>query len=332
MVATALFLVVGYHSPLTHGHQIAILPEILAKLPMANKTVKGDLLLEPSLSVHSDLKVNLTRTPDIIYFSPVWLVAKFQYEPRPQRCIKPSAMETSNTNQTLTNYERRIPMSAWAEDDIPSNKLLLKGSASLSNAELLSIIIGNGIEGENSLDIAMKTLAQCGNNLCEFWRLGVTELQQIKGIGPKRAVQIVAMFALARRRNESEVILKDKIKSSTDAFRIFHSIIGDLPYEEFWVLMLNRANKVIKKVRISEGGISGTVVDPKKVFKFALELHASSIILGHNHPSGLITPSEADIKITKKLVDAGKLLEIAVLDHLIIGQDQFYSFADEGSL
>ena len=281
MVATALFLVVGYHSPLTHGHQIAILPEIPAKLPMANKTVKGDLLLEPSLSVHSDLKVNLTCTPDIIYFSPVWLVAKFQYEPRPQRCIKPSAMETSNTNQTLTNYERRIPMSAWAEDDIPSNKLLLKGSASLSNAELLSIIIGNGIEGENSLDIAMKTLAQCGNNLCEFWRLGVTELQQIKGIGPKRAVQIVAMFALARRRNESEVILKDKIKSSTDAFRIFHSIIGDLPYEEFWVLMLNRANKVIKKVRISEGGISGTVVDPKKVFKFSLDLHACSIILGH---------------------------------------------------
>ena len=274
----------------------------------------------------------MTQPLDIIYFSPVKLVAKFQYEPQPQRCIKPSAMETLNTNQTLTNYERRIPMSAWAEDDIPSSKLLLKGSASLSNAELLSIIIGNGIEGENSLDIAMKTLSQCGNNLCEFWRLGVTELQQIKGIGPKRAVQIVAMFALARRRNESEVINRDKIKSSTDAFRIFHSIIGDLPYEEFWVLMLNRANKVIRKVRISEGGISGTVVDPKKVFKFALELHASSIILGHNHPSGLITPSEADIKITKKLVDAGKLLEIAVLDHLIIGQDQFYSFADDGSL
>jgi len=241
-------------------------------------------------------------------------------------------METTNTNQKVTNYESRIPMSAWAEDDIPSHKLRLKGSASLSNAELLSIIIGNGSEGENSLDIAMKVLSQCGNNLCEFWRLGIGELQQIKGIGPKRAVQIVAMFALARRRNESEVIAKDKITSSRDAYRILHSIIGDLPYEEFWVLMLNRANKIIKKVRISEGGISGTVVDPKKVFKFSLELHASSIILGHNHPSGLITPSEADMKITKKLVEAGKLLEIAVLDHLIIGQDQFYSFADEGCL
>ena len=229
-------------------------------------------------------------------------------------------------------YENRIPMRLWAEDDLPSEKLLMKGSGSLSDAELLSIIIGNGIDGENSLDIAMKVLSQCGNNLCEFWRLGNTELLQIKGIGPKRSVQIVAMFALARRRNESEVILKDKIKSSTDAFRIFHSIMGDLPYEEFWVLMLNRANKVVRKVRISEGGISGTVVDPKKVFKFALEFRASSIILGHNHPSGLITPSEADVKITKKLVEAGKLLEIAVLDHIIIGQDQFYSFADEGSL
>ena len=241
-------------------------------------------------------------------------------------------METLNANQTLTNYERRIPMSAWAEDDIPSSKLLLKGSASLSNAELLSIIIGNGIEGENSLDIAMKVLSQSGNNLCEFCKLSVSELQQIKGIGPKRAVQIVAMFALACRRNESEVINRDKIKSSMDAFRIFHSIIGDLPYEEFWVLMLSRANKIIKKVRISEGGISGTVVDPKKVFKFALDHHSASLILGHNHPSGLITPSEADIKITRKLVDAGKLLEIAVLDHIIVGQDQFYSFADEGGL
>jgi len=239
-------------------------------------------------------------------------------------------METLNTNQTLTNYERRIPMSAWAEDDIPSSKLLLKGSASLSNAELLSIIICNGIEGENSLDIAMKVLSQSENNLCEFWKLSVSDLQQIKGIGQKRAVQIVAMFALARRRNESEVISRDKIKSSMDAYRIFHSIMGDLPYEEFWVLMLSRANKIIKKVRISEGGISGTVVDPKKVFKIALDNHSSSLILGHNHPSGLITPSEADIKITKKLVDAGKLLEIAVLDHIIVGQDQFYSFADEG--
>ena len=241
-------------------------------------------------------------------------------------------METNALTKTVNNYDHRIPMSAWAEDDIPTNKLLLKGSASLSNAELLSIIIGSGIEGENSLDIAMKALSQCGNNLFEFWKYSIAELQQVKGIGRKRAVQIAAMFALARRRNESEVILKDKIKSSMDAFNLFHSLIGDLPYEEFWILLLSRANRVVKKIKISEGGISGTVVDPKKVFKFALDHHASSIILGHNHPSGLCTPSEADMKITKKIIEAGKLLEIAVLDHIIVGHDAFYSFADEGNM
>ena len=241
-------------------------------------------------------------------------------------------MKTLNENQTLTNYEGRIPMSAWAEDDIPSNKLLMKGALSLSNAELLSIVIGNGIEGENSLDIAMNTLSKCGNNLPEFWRMSWGELQHIKGIGPKRAAQVMAMFELARRRNASEVIFRDGIKSSMDAYRIFHSVIGDLPYEEFWVMMLNKANKVINKIRISEGGISGTTVDPKKVFKYCLDLHAASIILGHNHPSGQPTPSEADMNITKKLVDAGKLLEISVLDHIIVGLDRYYSFADEGKI
>jgi DNA repair protein RadC len=140
------------------------------------------------------------------------------------------------------------------------------------------------------------------------------------------------MFALARRRNESEVILKDKISRSTDAFEIFKSLIGDLPYEEFWILMLSKANKVIKKVRISEGGVSGTVVDPKKIYKIALDHHASSLILGHNHPSGNIQPSEADQKITKKIKECGILLDIAVLDHIIIGDDRFYSFADEGTI
>ena len=230
------------------------------------------------------------------------------------------------------NYENRIPMRYWAEDDLPSQKLLLKGNGSLSDAELLSIIIGSGVSGENSLDIAMKTLSICGNNLCEFWKFSVSDLQKIKGIGEKRAVKIAAMFALARRRNESEVIFKNKISKSQDAFEIFHSLMVDLPYEEFWLLLLNRANRVVKKVKISEGGISGTVVDPKKIFQICLEQHATSIILGHNHPSGTITPSEADNKITKKIKDCGLLLDVAVLDHIIVGDDRFYSFADEGSL
>ena len=230
------------------------------------------------------------------------------------------------------NYENRIPMRFWAEDDLPSQKLLLKGNGSLSDAELLSIIIGSGVSGENSLDIAMKTLSICGNNLCEFWKFSVSDLQKIKGIGEKRAVKIAAMFALARRRNESEVIFKNKISKSQDAFEIFHSLMGDLPYEEFWLLLLNRANRVVRKVKISEGGISGTVVDPKKIFQICLEQHATSIILGHNHPSGAITPSEADNKITKKIKDCGLLLDVAVLDHIIVGDDRFYSFADEGTL
>lgn len=229
-------------------------------------------------------------------------------------------------------YENRIPMRYWAEDDLPSQKLLLKGNGSLSDAELLSIIIGSGVSGENSLEIAMKMLSICGNNLCEFWKFSVSDLQKIKGIGQKRAVKIAAMFALARRRNESEVICKTKISRSQDAFEIFHSLMGDLPYEEFWLLMLNRANRVIRKVKISEGGVSGTVVDPKKIFQICLEQHATSIILGHNHPSGNTQPSEADNKITKKIKDCGLLLDVAVLDHIIVGDDRFYSFADEGTI
>ena len=246
--------------------------------------------------------------------------------------MKKPIMNPDFAQEDGKNYENRIPMRFWAEDDLPSQKLLLKGNGSLSDAELLSIIIGSGVSGENSLDIAMKTLSICGNNLCEFWKFSVSDLQKIKGIGEKRAVKIAAMFALARRRNESEVIFKNKISKSQDAFEIFHSLMGDLPYEEFWLLLLNRANRVVRKVKISEGGVSGTVVDPKKIFQICLEQHATSIILGHNHPSGAVTPSEADNKITKKIKDCGLLLDVAVLDHIIVGDDRFYSFADEGTI
>jgi DNA repair protein RadC len=229
-------------------------------------------------------------------------------------------------------YKNRIPMRLWSEDDIPSEKLLLKGTGSLSDSELLSIIIGSGTADENCLDIAKKLLIESNNNLVEFWKLGVEDLQKIKGIGRSTAVRIVAVFSLARRRNASEAIIKLKITNSRDAAEIFKSHIGDAPYEEFWMILLNKANKVVKEVRISEGGISGTVVDPKKIFKIALELHASSIILGHNHPSGNTQPSEADAKITRKIKDCGMMLDMAVLDHIIIGGEMYYSFADEGSL
>ena len=246
-------------------------------------------------------------------------------------------MKNQSTTQAFAkkqteSYENRIPMRLWAEDDLPRQKLLLKGSVTLSDAELMSIIIGSGVSGENSLDIAKKMLSNCGNSLCEFWKYGVSDLLKTKGIGEKRAVKIIAMFALSRRRNESEIILKEKITKSNDAFEILKSIMGDLPHEEFWILLLNKANRVLKKVRISEGGISGTVVDPKKIFQICLEQHTSSIILGHNHPSGNIQPSEADNKITQKIKNCGLMLDIAVLDHIIVGDDRYYSFADDGKI
>jgi DNA repair protein RadC len=231
-----------------------------------------------------------------------------------------------------TLYENKVPMRSWAEEDLPDQKLLLKGVNSLSDAELLAIIIGTGIKDNNSLDIAKQMLGKSKNNLNDFWRLGYSELTHFHGIGNKRAVKLLAMFALARRRNEAETLIKQKVVSSRDAFDIFRSVIGDLPYEEFWMLILNKANRVSQKVRISEGGVSGTVVDPKKIYKIALDHHASSLILGHNHPSGNIQPSEADNKITKKIKDSGFMLDIAVLYHIIIGEDRYYSFADEGTL
>ncbi len=166
---------------------------------------------------------------------------------------------------------------------------MLKGTASLSDAELLNILIGSGTPQENSLDIAQKIMASCQNNLREFWKLGISDLQKLKGIGKQRACQIASMFALSRRRNAAEVVVKPKISRSQDAYTVFHSLIGELPYEEFWMLLLNRANKIMKTVKVSEGGISGTVVDPKKIFFIALENHASSLIL--------VPVEQGDIKI-----------------------------------
>jgi DNA repair protein RadC len=232
----------------------------------------------------------------------------------------------------MQTYKNRIPMRNWAEEDLPGQKMLLKGVNSLSDAELLAIIIGTGIKDNSSLEIAKQMLGGSDNNLNAFWRTDYTDLKKFTGIGEKRAIKLLAIFALARRRNESEAMSQQKVTSSRDAFEIFHSLIGDLPYEEFWMLILSKANKVLKKIRISEGGVSGTVVDPKKIYKIALDHHSSSLILGHNHPSGNIQPSEADHKITKKIKECGILLDIAVLDHIIVGNEHYYSYADEGSL
>ncbi len=229
-------------------------------------------------------------------------------------------------------YTNHHPIRNWAEDDRPREKLLLKGRQSLSDAELLAILLVSGTRNESAVDLAKTILKHAHDNLGELSKMSVTDLIAIKGIGRARAIAIIASIELGRRRNESAVLSREKISRSRDAYEIFKSTIGDRPYEEFWIILLNKANKVLQKCNISEGGISGTVVDPKKIFKISLDHHASSIILGHNHPSGVITPSEADNRITKKIRDAGTLLDVAVLDHLIIGEDTYYSYADEGTL
>jgi DNA repair protein RadC len=181
------------------------------------------------------------------------------------------------------------------------------------------------------LDISRKILNSCNDSLGEVGKLSVVDLLKFN-LTAAMSIRILTAFEVGNRRIATDTIAREKIKTSRTAYEIFRSVLNDKPYEEFWIIMLNKANMVLRKCKISEGGISGTVVDPKKIFKVALDYHASSIILGHNHPSGFVVPSDADIKITKKLVDAGKLLEIAVLDHLIIADDTYYSFSDDGAL
>ena len=223
----------------------------------------------------------------------------------------------SRLTEKMENFENKFTIKNWAEEDRPREKLLLKGKNVLSDAELLAILLGSGNRHESAVELGKKILNHVNDNLMELSRLSATELMEFPGIGEAKAITVIAALELGKRRNESEVISREKISSSRDAFEIFQSTLGDQPYEEFWIILLNKANKVIRKCSISEGGISGTVVDPKKIFKIALDYHASSIIMGHNHPSGNIQPSEADKKITKKIRDAGIMLDVAVLDHLI---------------
>ncbi|MEI7662652.1 MAG: DNA repair protein RadC [Bacteroidota bacterium] len=229
-------------------------------------------------------------------------------------------------------YVNHTPIRNWAEDDRPREKFLLKGRHSLSDAELLAILLVSGTRRQSAVDLAKAILDIVQGNLAGLSKMSLAELMTVRGIGQARALTILAALELGRRRNESEALRRGKISRSRDAYEIFRSTMGDRPYEEFWIILLNKANKVLQKCNISEGGISGTVVDPKKIFKISLDHHATSIILGHNHPSGVVTPSEADIRITKKICDAGALLDVEVLDHLIIGEDSYYSFADEGAL
>jgi DNA repair protein RadC len=194
----------------------------------------------------------------------------------------------------------------------------------------MAIIIGSGTRDESAVELSKQILSTVKNNLNELGKLSIDDLQKHTGIGKVKAINIVAALELGRRRKNSESIQRIKITSGRDVFDIFHSILGDLPHEEFWVILLDRSNKIIHRRKISQGGIAGTIADVRIILHLALEKLASSIILCHNHPSGQLQPSEADINLTRKVKESGKIMDIAVLDHIIITDGSYYSFADEG--
>jgi len=226
--------------------------------------------------------------------------------------------------------EKNLKITEWALEDRPREKLLAKGIQSLSDAELIAILIGSGSKNETAVELSKRILADISNNLNELGKLSVSDLQQYKGIGEAKAISIVSAMELGKRRKVSEILKKKQIGSSKDIFELFVSVIGDLPYEEFWIVFLNRSNKIMSKLKISQGGVSGTVIDNRLILKNALERLASGIIICHNHPSGNKQPSTSDVDITKKLAEAGKLMEINILDHVIIANNSYFSFADEG--
>ena len=220
----------------------------------------------------------------------------------------------------------------WADDDRPREKLVQKGSSVLSDAELIAILIGSGSRDESAVELSKRILASVDHNLNELGKLSVNQLMRFKGIGEAKAVTIAAALEMGRRRRLEDTTKITKIKSSHDVFELLYPLIGELPHEEFWIVYLNNSNKVVHKAQLSKGGITGTLVDVRLVLKQALELGAVGIILAHNHPSGTMEPSGADKQITRKLKVASEALDIKILDHLILSQNEYLSFADQGIL
>ena len=220
----------------------------------------------------------------------------------------------------------------WAEDDRPREKMLSKGQRILSDSELLAIIMGSGSREESAVELAKRILNSVGNNWNNLSQLTVKDLCKFKGVGEAKAISIITALEIGKRRAAQDFPERPKISTSKDCFLLLHNLIGDAPIEEFWVLYLNQGNFVVKKEQISKGGISQTSVDVRIIMKIALEERATAIVIAHNHPSGSLKPSTADIEITQKIKEAGKILDIQLLDHLILTQKAYFSFADEGML
>ena len=230
----------------------------------------------------------------------------------------------------MENYENKISIKAWAEEDRPREKLSAQGRRSLSDAELIAILIGSGSRTESAVELSKRILHHYDNDLNQLGRASISELSRFKGIGEAKAISIIAALEIGRRRNETEEKAPDTIHASKDAFNIMHRYFRDLNHEEFWILLLGQSGKVIGKEQVSKGGLNGTVADPKIIFHLALQHHAASIVLMHNHPSGNLKPSQLDLQLTQKIVAAGRMLDINIFDHLIITNSGYYSFADEG--
>ncbi len=228
------------------------------------------------------------------------------------------------------NQYRSNNLKTWSVEDRPREKVIANGVQYLSDSELLAILLGSGTRNMTVVELARQVLHKSGNSLHELGRQNISELVAIKGIGPAKAITLLAAMELGRRRGATQQTERISVKSSETVFNIFHPILGDLDHEEFWLLMLNRANRVLGRFKVSQGGLSGTVIDTRIILKKALDNLSSSIVVCHNHPSGNNQPSDADVKITNKLKKAAEMIEIKLLDHVIIADKSYFSFADEG--
>ncbi|CAL2093061.1 RadC family protein [Tenacibaculum sp. 190524A05c] len=227
---------------------------------------------------------------------------------------------------------KKMNIKSWAIEDRPREKLLLKGIQNLSNAELVAILIGSGNRDETAVTLSKRILNSTQNNLNKLAKLSAEELQRFKGVGEAKAIAIITALELGKRQFFEDTVIQSKISSSKNVFDLMQPKLADLPHEEFWVVYLDNANKVIDKQQISKGGLTSTLVDVRLIYKRAIELAAIGIIICHNHPSGKVDPSHSDIELTQQIKEAGITLNIKLLDHLIIGKKKYFSFADEGIL
>lgn len=225
-------------------------------------------------------------------------------------------------------YENNLSIKSWAEEDRPREKLSTKGRRALTDAELIAILIGSGSRTESAVELSKRILHHYGNDLNKLGKASISELSKFKGIGEAKAISIIAALEVGRRRNDAETIVPETIQFSKDAYLLMRRHFIDLNHEEFWILLLNRSNKFIAKELISKGGLAGTIADPKIIFNIALQHNAAYIFMMHNHPSGNLKPSQEDIDLTKRIASAGKILDLPILDHLIITNDGYFSFAD----